>query len=234
MKRSILIIALLFSLTTFKVVSQNIKTYSGKYSEDNASGDATYEYYENENFERIYHGNFKFSRGNSQSKLSGQIYREVLGRFNNNFKDGLWTYKTKNEEVSGNFVMGLPNGEWIRKEIDPKTGKMEVFEKVNYKNGKMYGNFYYKGEVGNNTGLITRAEVSGKIDDGGYVDGPWTIKWNDVEDIRKYKDGILYFRIVRNIETGDVAYKVDSTNFVNVIYNNLDKLKMSSFIGSSN
>ena len=226
---------LFFSLVLFSnltIFSQEIKKFVGKYSDESISGDATYEYFENENFERIYHGSFMFTKGDPNAKLSSQIYREIKGKFNNNLKDGLWVYKTKKEEININFLMGIPNGVLLHKEFDLNTGKTIVLEKVNYKNGKMFGDFYYNGELDNESGIIRNVEISGKIDDNGYMDGNWSLKWKDIEDLRKYKEGVLYFRLVRFIDTGDILFKLDSTIFVNQIFTNINKSNMQSKVNN--
>jgi len=229
MRKIILGIVLIGSMT-FEIYAQSIKTYTGNYSEAETSGQVTYQYYENDNYERIYNGDFKFTTGNPDgSKLTNQLYKEVTGKFKENWKDGLWSYKWKNEDITGYFKMGLPNGEWIFNEYDFRTNKFVNVQKATYKDGKLSGAFYFKG----NLVYSSSAETNGVINDEGYLDGNWTIKWGYVEDIRKYKNGILYFRLVRDTETGFVAYKVDSTNFINEIFTNLDKENMTSNVGNT-
>jgi len=232
MKKIILSIVLL-GLINLNGYSQNIKNYSGKYSDAQYVGNAEYQYYENDNYERIFHGKFKFTTGEQNSTLSNRIYREINGNYNENWKDGIWVYKSKHEEIIGSYKMGLPNGEWTRKELDRNLNEMVIVEKANYINGKIIGDFYYNGDVGCSSGYITQAEIEGKINDNGYLDGEWIIKWDKIQDIRKYRDGILYFRLTRNIESGDILLKIDSTNFINEIYKNLNKSDMSSEINGT-
>ena len=231
--KKITLTIVLISLINLCGFTQNIKTYSGKFSDAQYTGNAEYQYYENENYERIYHGAFIFTRGEPNSTLSSGIYREIRGNYNENWKDGIWIYKSKYEILTGNFKMGLPNGEWTHKELDRKSNEMILVEKANYNNGKLTGDYYYKGEVGCSSGYMTHAEIEGNINDNGYLDGEWIIKWDNIEDRRKYKEGVLYFRLTRNIQNGDVLFKVDSTNFINEIYNNLNKSDMSSVINGT-
>lgn len=225
MKRIALVFAFLIVISLYGF-TQPIKTYTGSYSYGDISGNATYDYYENENYERVYHGNFKFTIGSPEkNKLFDPIYTIIQGKFNNNLKEGLWSYRTEYEEVEGSFVSGLPNGEWVIKK------NKEIVENMTFKEGKLIGDFYYKGD-GCHCDYCNDVEIKGKINNLGYLDGTWTVKWKEgkVEDIRKYKDGIMYFRLIRNIETGYVGYLTDSTNFVYDILNNLEKTATYSIV----
>ena len=61
------------------LIAQDIKTYSGPYEAVSfQSGTATYEYYENDNNERIYHGSFRYEEGEYE-KRQMEINKSVEG-----------------------------------------------------------------------------------------------------------------------------------------------------------
>ena len=65
---------------------QNLKTYSGIYEK----GNATYQYYENKDYERVLQGAFSYK---SKSYDYSYFEQDITGIFKENFKDGLWTAK---------------------------------------------------------------------------------------------------------------------------------------------
>jgi|GEM_PF-5122580 len=217
-------------ITNAIAFGQDLKTYSGQYNDAEIRGEATYQYYENDKYERIYHGSFKFETGVKEGrKLTNKIYRKVNGSYNNNLKNGTWIYKWKYQELVGNFKNGVPHGKWINKEYNRSTKKFEVTEKATFIDGKSIGEFYYKIRQGVHGGF----EITGSFNDKGYFDGEWITKWDNVEDIRKYKRGVLYFRLIRATETGEVGLMYDSTDFVNAIFENLELNSMTSKVGKS-
>src|SRR5688500_4151808 len=66
-------------MQSFLWFSQEIKTYNGKFT----NGTATYEYYENADLERIYHGKFVNVLENNWTKVSGE--------YSHNKMHGKWT-----------------------------------------------------------------------------------------------------------------------------------------------
>lgn len=85
--RNKIYLATLFILF-IKVSFSQTKTYSGEYE----NGIATYQYYENSDFERVLNGTFSY-KVTDRREGRGYCTIEVSGRFKDNIKDGKWTYK---------------------------------------------------------------------------------------------------------------------------------------------
>lgn len=75
-------LTILIFLLFQNLYSQNKLKYTGSYE----NGNATYQYFENENYERVFDGNFEYTR-NSNTKINGQ--------FKNNKKIDTWNYLKK-------------------------------------------------------------------------------------------------------------------------------------------
>jgi hypothetical protein len=69
--------------------SKPTKQFSGNFD----NGTATYSYYENENYERMYHGAFTF---NSNVKKYDGLKVNISGNFSDNLRDGNWSFNVKN------------------------------------------------------------------------------------------------------------------------------------------
>lgn len=96
------------------LISQTIKVFQGGYE----NGTAAYQYYENENFERIFQGSFKY-KGTVIDGSKGKLNLAVSGQYAKDKKDGKWVYilsdpdfKGITENISGSYFNGLMDGEW--------------------------------------------------------------------------------------------------------------------------
>ena len=99
---------ILVTLLSFSIsVAQNIKTYKGVFNK----GKATYQYYENANLERVYHGHFLFT--DSESRLEGE--------FKDNKKDGLWKYSSISNRYYQNESTLLSGRSLLRPTLPPKN-----------------------------------------------------------------------------------------------------------------
>ncbi|MBK7088323.1 MAG: hypothetical protein IPH56_05155 [Chitinophagaceae bacterium] len=63
------LLTLMFSLVILQLHAQTLKTYSGPYGK----GTATYQYYEDNNGERVYHGTFSYKGLEGTIKLPVHI-----------------------------------------------------------------------------------------------------------------------------------------------------------------
>ena len=84
--KSIIITLLITSSLYTK--GQSIKTYKGQFKK----GIATYQYFEDTNKMRIFHGNFYYKE---TYEGWSKIEKIIKGRYRNNLKDGLWVYTRK-------------------------------------------------------------------------------------------------------------------------------------------
>lgn len=186
--------------------SQNIKTYNGPYNGSNyygydafsEEGVATYQYYENEKYERIYNGNFNY-----KYIYKNKTESNIIGKFKNGLKNGLWEYKFGNRcNIKGEFVDGLMNGIWTYKVINERTNKTLEESTVNFKEGILIGKYEYKGEF----------NVTGNFDNLGNRIGEWIITYKDdngvskemIEIKRKYEDDAVTWSLKRNLANGKI------------------------------
>ncbi|MEX0811172.1 MAG: hypothetical protein WD048_03075 [Chitinophagales bacterium] len=200
-------------------IAQNIKTYKGSYK----GGEATYEYYENDAYERIYHGAFTYIRKSESGNKN-----EIKGQYANGLKVGEWKFISDNIVQSGNFKDDKLDGKWTKIKID--GANKTLISSCTFKDGKLIGEFYFN----NHSDLY----VEGNFNKEGIFDGKWLIKekikknntFIEIEDIQKYDKGILYWRLKRNIQTGRIIKKLDISEFVRNFHVNFDKSSNTSFI----
>ena len=90
-KIQIFYLSILFYFILFTVLGQvnPIKTYSGKFE----NGNATYSFFDNNLYERIYHGKFIYNE--NVVKYSG-LKLVIIGKFINNLRDGEWSFVVRN------------------------------------------------------------------------------------------------------------------------------------------
>jgi len=203
--------------------SQAHKTYSGDYK---GGGTASYTYFENDKYERIFDGDFSATIGLG---VWGNIPLKVKGEFKNGMKNGEWifNYDKSDTYISGYFKNGYKDGLW---EVYYKhNDKRELGVKANYKNGVLVGDYYFNYYVSDSP-ISGKSKVIGHFNTKGKKDGVWNIKYWNKENILKYKDGILYWRLVRNFQTGEVFINYDNTSFVNLFFNNYDSITKTSII----
>ena len=185
--------------------SQTLKTYSGSFE----NGTATYHYYENENSERVYHGSFSYK--------SDEL--KITGSFKNNFRDGKWVIiKTKREYIkslfkpeypieevsSGFYKNGNLEGKWSYQSKAKATGNILKSSTVNFKNNIIVDKYVF---VDNDE----KVNLEFNLNKVGLFNGSYKLSYKKAlvpfEDIRKYKNGVRYFQLHRNIQTGEILEK---------------------------
>ena len=184
--------------------SQTIKTYSGNYEK----GKATYQYYENENYERILNGNFLYKENGFQ----------ISGQFKNNLRTGLWkaTRSTRMgwskasdliTEVSiATFNDGDLNGKCSYKKTDVTKKKVLQTCSATFKNNRMIDRFkfdsYSDGDKYEND-YCPIFSIELFLDKEGFADSTlkckYKLHYKEFEDIKKYKYGVLYWELYRNL-----------------------------------
>ncbi|MBI9069885.1 MAG: hypothetical protein JEZ09_21510 [Salinivirgaceae bacterium] len=221
-----------YALTLFLLVlqssfAQEKKTYSGSFQGE-TTGEATYQYYENDKYERIYDGPFVFTTGTKDKKrLNNKIYREVKGYYVNGLKHDSWSLSSKYNRINGNFNNGVLDGSFAWKKIEGSDTEMKTTVEATFNNGILVGKYFYRDVFGH------EVEILGNFSDKGYFDGDWKITTpygTKIEDIRKYKQGVLFFRIVRETSSGKILYMIDSTEFVNKLFENINETTMLSIV----
>lgn len=244
------------TLTIGTVFGQTVKTYSGNYED----GQATYHYFENEILERVYDGSFVFKRtiANS-SNWQGKPNVEITGNFKDNKKDGKWTYKNEylksfpeggyREFAMCSYRAGKLNGFCTLTDYSIRTNEILRKSTASFEDGKLVGKFSFKDNYSRfyfTNSTCSKLSVNGQFNKEGKFDSTWhiTYKGNDesYEYIMKFKNGVLFWALHRNLSTGDVIVRFDITKLVddffsayaknpnNVIINN-EKFVLRSGVG---
>ncbi len=195
--------------------AQTLKTYTGVYE----NGKAVYQYYENEKADRIYEGSFSYIT---------KTYN-ILGLFKENKRAGKWKISAVNKFIlkgkeklgvntliSGSYLNGNMDGVWTfsnaTKTFNPKTKKAspkaeKVIANASFKDNHFIGKFAF------DKTLLTKTFITGQFTDAGFVDGVWSVKRPKIIEEIKYKNGIEYSKIVKDITTGDKIISYDSSAF---------------------
>lgn len=215
MKINVLILSILASSLTQVLFSQNLKTYNGPYE----NGTAVYQYYEDENFERIYQGPFKYS-------AEGVT---ITGQFSKNKRNGKWVI-VKNfegmgifgdpykETINENYLNGDKVGNWSLKRIDSGNKVIEN-SNIEFIDNKLINKFSYSNkEFKSSTGQIYEVHVNGNFNRNGFFDGEWRLTYfqEDIphEDIRRFKNGVMYWKLLRNSATGNIIERTDNSEIL--------------------
>lgn len=210
------------------VNGQILKTYEGNYNE----GSVSYQYYENNNQERIYHGKFVYIVNNSKTE----------GQFKNNKKDGLWKFSytfrnniyktTETENFYGMYDSGDLVGEWKYSHIitdinikqEQKILKTADFVKNKFK--KINASRYSKGKLIQDVNYFFNSE---SLYDS-IITKKYTSKTYPMDLKFYFKNGVLSKSFVRNISTGDMIENFDYSELVENIQKNYDADKNQSIV----
>ncbi len=207
-RKRILVLLFAVGIAIHPSWAQNVKTYSGPYQYGtdmyDFPGTATYQYYENENYERIYHGSFVFINDRCN----------VVGTYKNNLKEGVWTYselfnysKRYTSITTGKFTAGLMDGSWTYSKVDYATKATIKRSSVTFISGAPVGayTYYDKGEAGN---AYTDVKVVGQYDSTSVFVGEWVVTYKEdgqpFEQRSTYSNGVRLQYIHRNLATGAI------------------------------
>lgn len=190
-------------LFSFCATAQEIQTYKGSYPRLHSTlhmvkPTATYQYYEDEDFSRIYHGDFnmKFHGKGSTEKVIR--WGSVKGQFKNGKHDGDWevnypyveTWIGQNKIeplnliITFSFVDGKLDGKWEAKVID-QNKKIRAQYIKNYKKGECDGEFIFDNPLPGND----FKEIHGEYKDGKPI-GKWKFIFkNDDRGVIEYENG---------------------------------------------
>jgi len=195
--------------------SITIKTYNGPFKD----GTARYQYYENENGERMYNGFFEYENAKRKQRLSGY--------FKNNIIDSVWRYYINNGIVSTiQFKNGLRDGKWSYKEkrVDKNEstkyyGSVEVELTAFFKQNTLDGNLSFqfrKDEITPYKKEHTEKKLTGSFKDG-LLSGEWVMTGDNTPFTEKYFNGIWYYSKEKDNSTGEVLIKTDSALVFNCL-----------------
>ena len=207
MKIEITLIIVGFILSANIAKCQTLKTYSGNYE----GGEATYQYYENTEYERIYQGKFSYKQKSITSDIRGSLNQEIIinGSFNENKKNGIWSGKeiwsgsfmgngSSTKNIKGNYDNGLRTGQWTFSNTFIKNNKSEVVtSSLNFKNDSLVG-------------IINLEGIKGQLDNNGFFIGHWRVVDDDKEYLAEFKNNLLVKLIGRRMSNGDIFLKYDT------------------------
>jgi len=207
------------------------KTYSGKYE----GGTASYQYYENEKFDRIFNGNFSFK--------SDKI--DIDGKYQNNKKVGEWVYFGKakkvkhllgdfwtlyNINIRGKYKEGMLDGKWTYIYSEKGGGNdQKVYSEATFNENIFVGNFILK--RGDPDDISYTTVIKGQFDKNGFLNGTWVntfestlFSYKKRVDSEKYYKGVAYWKLDRDPTTGEIYKFFDSTAFVKTFWENYDSV----------
>jgi hypothetical protein len=206
---------------------QTLKTYSGKFEE----GIATYQYFENDKFDRILNGTFSYK---------GKLV-DMNGSYKNDKKNGKWEITAINRKIdgrsggavklntkiSGNFLNGNFDGNWSYYNSlgwpDSKGDEdTEVSKATFYKN-------HFVGKYSYLANWPKRISIQGQFDSLGFMNNVWYYKQGEIKDEIRFMKGIAYWRLQYDTTNGEKKIFCDSTIFVKQFLELFDTL-----LGGSN
>lgn len=213
------LITILTSTLSLTLASQDLKTYNGSFE----SGTASYQYYENENYERIYNGSFSYKETSGKS---------MTGNYVENQKHGNWIFKDEINAswrylIKGNFKNGKKQGKWTYTGTHLKSNKEYLKLIANYNNGKLVGSF----SLFTNQSDKNFTKINGVFDTAGYFEDEWITKVSrayrggtssEIEQIFKFRQGVCYFFLERNVQSGEVLHKFEKQEFVTSFFDSLN------------
>ena len=206
-----------------KTLSPNTGEFEG--------GTANYQYFENNNYERIFEGSFTYTANlqfvrNRKAGFENNQFT-ITGNFKNNLKQGSWEIKFKefyesnkdnytSNNIKGSYESGLKFGLWVynnKTYVDSKLTEQII--KLTFKNNILIGK------------LSVQDKIEGNIDDSGNFIGEWTAKFNGNEYMADFVRGTFTKLIVRKIESGDVLLKYSTSEIFNA---STDTISLKNFL----
>jgi len=220
---------LIFHLSTSVIDGQTLKNYSGTFE----NGKATYQYYENDQMDRVLQGNFSYT---------GSLF-DMQGNFKDGNKNGKWTIKAQNKkysnwrasiiintQIEGNYINGFLDGYWQYKntmQFDDDNNSTDIETST-----ATFKNNHFIGKVTYYANFPTDYKVTGQFNENGYVDGTWIYAEGNMRDEIRFYKGVAYWRLYNNTTTGEKKIFCDSTSFVQEFWKNYDpKIKVSNVNG---
>ena len=182
MFRTMLLVVALVATIQSSLMAQNIKTYKGALCKPNTMicaldvgvfNQVSYEYYENENYARVWHGRF--------TALYSRYYGDhsVVGCYEHGVQSGVWkesgVFYDKQGYLSYNFLNGKLHGDYHFESNDLVISAM-------FCDNHLSGSISVVGQNG-------KFSLSGQFDEDGFACGEWEVKcldYNRIPFIREY------------------------------------------------
>jgi hypothetical protein len=229
---------LIFFFVTIYGFGQSESVYDGEYEFKGKSGRATFEFREDVDGNVIMHGFFNFERKEIDSLDQTLLTKfEARGSYDENRKTGNWSFdqerhkvnledvidfeviatlESEDIEIKASYREDLPHGKWQYLENVFEEGKVQErakAEDINFSNGLMTGNIYYRSFYNNFTQFIR-----GAINAEGFMHGEWSLVYvRDsllISEVRNYENGLLLGIVRRDLDSGE---KLDEAIFFSTI-----------------
>jgi hypothetical protein len=224
MKKLFVLVGLIFA--NINLYSQSLKTYSGNYDINSyefnlfnpglLTGTATYTYYEDKDYNRVRQGSFKYTGTNKMANRVQSITYSVnvIGKYKESKKDGLWQVDIKIVSTSGTlsrtfkgvYLNGVANGKWEINSSVTKNGKMATSKQVlNFAENVIIGPFEYTD--GN-------YKINGSLNKEGHFNGNTLVLDKDDEYRFEFKNGLLIDFVSRHLPSGRIydRFKAEAKN----------------------
>jgi len=199
----ILITLLTVLIYNTSIVGQTVKTYTGTFE----NGKATYQYYENKDYERIFDGTFTHNNNQKDGYFTNLTYHTTSGRYKNNKKTGPWEEKWSSKEpkypdsysegsIKGSYDSSMKIGKWICDSKSVSGAKVVVKNiTLNFKKNVLVG------------AVSSGTYMNGNLSADGIFEGEWNIKNKENEYIAEFYNGIFIKLIVRGSENGEILFR---------------------------
>ncbi len=183
-------------LIVLSATGQKIQVYNGDYTLNSigAVGTAKYSYYENEDFQRIYSGDFTLS------VEKGNFSCVINGKFKNDLRDGKWTitgsfgYPQYQDFVTTiSYLEGHPNGIWTT--VFKKGDEVTESDKRVLNKGLLIDTWEFSSAEQKSTLMM-------KFDKEGVVIEFDMVSSGRTQNISKCKLGYEILTVAKNIQTG--------------------------------
>ena len=222
------LITAIFLIANTLLIGQNVKTYSGDFEK----GKANYQYYENDNYDRIFNGSFSYI---------GALY-DMSGTFKNGNKDGKWLITSKDKKftgysgtiitrtnIHGVYKDGNLNGDWIY-ENSLRFSNSTLADADNEFSKASFLDNHFIGKITYTSNWPETTEIDGQFDNEGYMSGKWLFITGTIKDEIRFNNGVAYWRVIVDTTNGDKLKFYDNTLFVKSFWDNYDSKNNLSII----
>ncbi len=221
-----IILSLLFALFAGSINSQELQTYKGDFHDFSYVymlwPKATYQYYEDDDFTRIYHGDFSMTFDAEGTTAKRKRIGTLKGRFKHGRLDGDWTLvypfrqmravnlqlvpRFYTAKVKCSFENGRLNGP-VEVIVTNAANKVIGKSIVHFKNGRKDGELdFYMTEVRQN---FHPERIKGQYENDRPV-GKWTYTYDGHKGIIEYEDGMEKRNFMVDPRTGDKVEGFDN------------------------
>ncbi|WP_214161782.1 hypothetical protein [Litoribacter ruber] len=221
------------------LTAQQRDRYEGEYTYNNEDGTAVFSFYEGRDGEIIIDGSFNFSKRTIDTVDRTVLNKlNVIGRYIENQKDGVWRYdnethrvelrdvvdfevitdlESEDYELTAEYQKGILQGTWQYRENKFERNRIEPLfrsEPFTFQNNKIVGNISFE-----QFGDYLSYNINGRLNNQGVMVGEWEFTYMEdtvyVRETRRYEDGFLLGIRRTNIDTREVIQEVIYYDIIN-------------------